>query len=58
MHAVPRPRLVRYNAASERIQRCVYEAIRTADSDIPALMAGCDKAVAEEMSLGVEPAPG
>jgi trehalose/maltose transport system substrate-binding protein len=58
MHAVPRPRLVRYNAVSERIQRCVYEAIRTADSDIPALMAGCDKAVAEEMNRGVEPAPG
>jgi trehalose/maltose transport system substrate-binding protein len=58
MHAVPRPRSVRYNAVSERIQRCVYEAIRTTDSDIPALMAGCDKAVAEEMSRGVEPAPG
>jgi ABC-type glycerol-3-phosphate transport system substrate-binding protein len=58
MHAVPRPRLVRYNAVSERIQRCVYEAIRTADSDIPALMAGCDKAVAEEMRRGGEPVPG
>jgi len=47
MAAVPRPRSVRYNALSERLQRCFHEAIRLPDSDIPALLRDCAAQVAE-----------
>jgi multiple sugar transport system substrate-binding protein len=57
MQAAPRPRSVRYNAISERIQQCVYEAIRTAGSDIPALMADCDRAIDEERIRDAPTAP-
>jgi ABC-type glycerol-3-phosphate transport system substrate-binding protein len=53
MGAAPRPQLVRYNAVSERIQRCFHDAIRDPQSDIEALMAEC----AEQMALELQPAP-
>lgn len=50
--ATPRPRSVRYNAVSERIQRCFHDAIRDPDSDIPGLMADCSEQIRREMDLG------
>jgi multiple sugar transport system substrate-binding protein len=47
MAAVPRPRSVRYNALSERLQRCFHEAIRLPDSDIPALLQECAVQIAQ-----------
>lgn len=48
MVARPRPRSVRYNAVSERIQRCFHEAIRDPHSDISALMGQCAEQIAQE----------
>lgn len=53
MGAVPRPRLVRYNAVSERIQRCFHNAIRDPESDIDALMAECSEQIRQEMAHAV-----
>jgi multiple sugar transport system substrate-binding protein len=51
--AVPRPRSVRYNAVSERIQTIVHDAIRDPDSDIPALM----KQLSGELEDEIQKAP-
>lgn len=53
--AVPRPRSVRYNAVSERIQTIIHDAIRDPDSDIPALMAQLSGELDQEIRKAPSP---